>query len=102
MQALRKSSDAVPASTEAGSSASHQDGDVLQLAGEQATAMSPALALRDHLAARLDELSRSATSEIAVPGEAETKLPMATRATVILGLSIALWLVVYLAIAATI
>lgn len=70
------------------------------LAGEEAAAASPALALREHLAVRLEELARGDAAVLAEPLSA--RLPVPVRLAVIVGLSLSLWLALYLAVAAII
>lgn len=68
--------------------------------GDPAT-QSPALLLRDHLAARLDELAQLKAGDAAVLAvPAEPKLPVPARVAVIVGLSLSLWLALGLTAAA--
>lgn len=73
-----------------------------RLAGDEAAALSPALALRHHLTARLEELAQVPVSHAAVLAEPTVKLPMQARVVVIVGLSASLWLGIYFTVAALI
>lgn len=73
----------------------------LRVHGGNGAAQSPALALRDHLAARLDELAQIKASDAAVLALPEAvKLPMAARVAVIVGLSLSLWGALYMGVSA--
>ena len=71
-----------------------------RLAGDDAATLSPALALRHHLTARLDELAQVPVPHTAVLAEPTFKLPMQGRVAVIIGLSASLWLGIYFTAAA--
>lgn len=99
MQALRKPS----ADTTASHGVAVRNGTAgPRLAGDDAATMSPALALRHHLTARLDELAQVPMTSAAVLAEPTIKLPMQARVTLIVGLSVSLWLGIYVAVAALI
>lgn len=101
MQALRKSSVHEQPSHSGMVAASEADHDRPRLAGDEAAAASPALALREHLAARLEELTLTSTDDAAALAEPSVeKLPVPARLAVIFGASAALWLAIYLASAA--
>lgn len=98
MQALRKPIVQPPA-TPADSSAQGEEWTGPRLPAAEAAALSPALALREHLAARLEELTGQAGPTESTE-TVETKLPVPVRVTLIVGLSLSLWAALYLAIAA--
>lgn len=101
MQALRKT-DAHAQSSHAAPAERESTGWVApRTAGDGSAAQSPALQLRDHLAARLEEFAQLNASDAAVMAlPAETKLPMQARIAVIVGLSVSLWVALGLAITA--
>lgn len=99
MQALRKPS-ADP--TVSYAPAAREHGNPLELAGDHAATLSPALALRHHLTARLEELAQVPGGDAAVLVDPTAKLPMQARVAVIVGLSLSLWVGAYLAVAAII
>lgn len=105
MQALRKSIVQQPTPpVEPAEPAARPAGDrrAPRLPVDQAAALSPALGLREHLTARLEELAiHAAPGEAAAVSEPTVaKLPVPGRAAVIVGLSLTLWLALYLAVAA--
>lgn len=86
MQALRKSSSL------AATVAPRAEPVGPQAVRDHAATASPALALRDRLAARLEEMAQGTGNGVALVAEPTVaKLPMQARVLVIVGLSLALW-----------
>lgn len=105
MQALRKSILQQPTQpTEPAEPSARPAGDrrAPRLPADQAAALSPALALREHLTARLEELAiQAGPRDAAVLADPSVgKLPIPARAAVIMGMSLSLWFALYLAVAA--
>lgn len=98
MQALRKSSVHEQPSHADVVATPEADHDRPRLAGDEAATASPALALREHLAARLEELALASADDAAALAEPSVeKLPIPARLAVIFGASGVLWLAIYLA-----